>query len=306
MQYVKEMIKTKDGVTCDGCKSTLVHTGTELVCRNSKCSFNAHVIAERFSDNSRDYDISENGEGGRTGRPQSQGYSMKHSTSIGTGSTQPKDGKKHNISGERKKDLRRQAKLDEQQTVKSLPQRKGDNQILRISNVLNIPEILRERGYEIFHQCLKQKMLTGRTSEIFSAACLYVACKEDGQNKTIKDFVSSGNFDKKTFTSYYNTVSQTLEIKSKIVSPTTHVSKIASKAEPPLNEIIQRKAIDIINQLDEKAGKDPVSIAAAALCYVAQLKNTKHTLRQIAIAAELSEVTVRNRIKDIKKQVIKK
>ena len=71
-------------------------------------------------------------------------------------------------------------------------------------------------------------------------------------------------------------------------------------------EIIQRKAIDIINQLDEKAGKDPVSIAAAALCYVAQLKNTKHTLRQIAIAAELSEVTVRNRIKDIRKQVVKK
>lgn len=301
MQYVKEMIKTKDGITCNVCKSKLVNTGTELVC--NKCGI---VVEERFSDNSRDHDISENGEGSRTGRPQSHGYSMKHSTSIGTGSTQPKDGKKQSISGERKKDLRRQAKLDEQQTVKSLPQRKGDNQILRMSNVLNIPEILRERGYEIFHKCLKQKMLTGRTSEIFSAACLFAACKEDGQSKTIKDFVKSGNFDKKTFTSYYNTVSKTLEIKSKIVSPTTHVSKIASKAEPPLNEIIQRKARDIINQLDEKAGKDPVSIAAAALCYVAQLKNTKHTLRQIAIAAELSEVTVRNRIKDIKNQVIKK
>ena len=303
MQYVKEMIKTKDGITCNYCKSKLIYTDTESVCSNGKCS---RVVEERLSDNSRDYDISENGEGGRTGRPQSRGYSMKHSTSIGTGSTKPKDGKKHNISGELKKELRRQAKLDEQQTVKSLPQRKGDDQILRISSVLNIPEILKERGYEIFHQCLKQKLLTGRTSEIFSAACLYVACKEDGQNKTIKDFVHSGNFDKKTFTSYSNTIRQTLEIKSKIVSPTMHVSKIASKAEPPLDEIIQRKAIDIINQLDEKAGKDPVSIAAAALCYVTQLKNTKHTLRQIAIAAELSEVTVRNRIKDIRKQVVKK
>ena len=170
MQYVKEMIKTKDGITCNYCKSKLVNTGTEIVC--NKCGI---VVEERFSDNSIDYDISENGEGGRTGRPQSQGYSMKHSTSIGTGSTKLKDGKKHNISGELKKELRRQAKLDEQQTVKSLPQRKGDNQILRMSNVLNIPEILRERGYEIFHKCLKQKMLTGRTSEIFSAACLYVA-----------------------------------------------------------------------------------------------------------------------------------
>jgi len=299
MQYVKEMIKTKDGITCNACKSKLVNTGTEIIC--NKCGI---VVAEKFSDNSIDYDISENGDGGRTGRPQNQGYSMLHSTSIGTGSTKLKDGKNHNISGEIKKDLRRQAKLDEQQTVKSAPQRKGDNQILRISNVLNIPEILRERGYEIFHQCLKQKMLTGRTSEIFSAACLFAACREDGQSKTIKDFVNTGNFNKNTFTSYYKIIIQTLEIKSKIISPTTHVSKIASKAEPPLNGIIQKKAIDIINQLNENAGKDPVSLAAAALCYVAQLKNAKHTLRQIAIAAELSEVTVRNRIKDIKKQII--
>ena len=301
MQYVNEMIKTKDGITCNYCKNKLVNTGTEIVC--NKCGI---VVEERFSDNSIDYDISENGEGGRTGRPQSQGYSMKHSTSIGTGSTKLKDGKKHNISGELKKDLRRQAKLDEQQTVKSESQRKGDNQILRISNVLKIPEILRERGYEIFHQCQKQKMLTGRTSEIFAAACLFAACREDGQSKTIKDFVNSGNFNKTTFTSYYKIIVQTLEIKSKITSPVTHVSKIASKAEPPLSGIIEKHAIDIINQLDEKGGKDPVSLAAAALCYVARLKNAKHTIRQIAIAAELSEVTVRNRIKDIKKQVVKK
>ena len=299
MQYVKEMNKTKDGVTCNVCKSKLVNTGTEIVC--AKCGI---VVDERLLDNSTDYDISENGEGGRTGRPQSEGYSMQHSTSIGTGSSKLTDGKKHNISGERKSDLLRQAKLDEQQTMKSASQRKGDNQILRTSNVLNIPQILRERGYEIFHKCLKQKMLAGRTSEIFSAACLFAACREDGQSKTIKDFVNSGNFKKNTFVAYYKIIIQTLEIKSKIISPTTHVSRIASKTEPPLNGIIQKQATEIIDQLNENAGKDPVSLAAAALCYVAQLKNAKHTLRQIAMAAELSEVTVRNRIKDIKKQVI--
>ena len=151
-----------------------------------------------------------------------------------------------------------------------------------------------------------------------------------------------------------------MEITPEIISPIQHISRIADKAEPPLNGIIQKQAIDIINQLDENAGKDPVSIAAAALCYVVQLKKMKYylieflilksenrtnkrihdrkfptipeaesfildlsnkwlsehgvpniikvenTLRQIAIAAELSEGTVRNRIKDIKKQMIKK
>jgi transcription initiation factor TFIIB len=51
------------------------------------------------------------------------------------------------------------------------------------------------------------------------------------------------------------------------------------------------------------AGKDPMGLAAAAL-YIACLQNTeKETQKDISEAAGVTEVTVRNRYKDLIKQL---
>ena len=249
MQYIKEMNKTKDEITCNTCKGKLICIDVDLVCIN--CGI---VVAQSDSINVP------------------VGVTPNPPTSISA----------------------------------SPALKKGEKQIERISSVLGISKSVTEKGYEIFYKCEKQKMLTGRTATTFAAACLFVACRKAGLVWQIKDFINSGKIKEKIFVAYYKIIIQALEITPEIISPIQHISRIAYKAEPPLNGIIQKQAIDIINQLNENAGKHPVSIAAAALCYVAQLKNAKYTLRQIAIAAELSEGTVRNRIKDIKKQVIKK
>ena len=65
---------------------------------------------------------------------------------------------------------------------------------------------------------------------------------------------------------------------------------------------IQKKAIEIIKKYREikgTAGKDPSGLAAAALYIACVVQNERRTQRQIAKIAHVTEVTVRNRYKEI-------
>ena len=89
-----------------------------------------------------------------------------------------------------------------------------------------------------------------------------------------------------------------------ISDPLTYVSKIAEKNG--ISGKTQGAAIAILREARRKrvvAGKDPMGMAAAAL-YIACLQNNeKITQKDIAEAAGVTEVTVRNRYKALKKQL---
>jgi transcription initiation factor TFIIB len=92
-----------------------------------------------------------------------------------------------------------------------------------------------------------------------------------------------------------------LELKMPVVNPIQCIARIASKAE--LSEKTKRKATKILQTAEEQkisAGKDPMGLAAAAL-YVACVTNGENkTQRDVAEAAGVTEVTIRNRYKGLK------
>jgi transcription initiation factor TFIIB len=89
-----------------------------------------------------------------------------------------------------------------------------------------------------------------------------------------------------------------------IADALTYVSKIAERTG--ISGKTQGIAIRILREARDKraaAGKDPMGLAAAAL-YIACLQNNeKKTQKDIAEAAGVTEVTVRNRYKTLKRQL---
>ena len=84
----------------------------------------------------------------------------------------------------------------------------------------------------------------------------------------------------------------------------TYVSKIAEKNR--ITGRTQGTAITILADAKRKrfaAGKDPMGLAAAALYIACLLNNERVTQKDIAEAAGVTEVTVRNRYKALKKQL---
>ncbi|MEM3088708.1 MAG: transcription initiation factor IIB, partial [Candidatus Bathyarchaeia archaeon] len=89
-----------------------------------------------------------------------------------------------------------------------------------------------------------------------------------------------------------------------ISEPINYVSKIGSKVG--ITEKTQRRAIDLLQEATRQkivAGKDPMGLAAAALYIACVLEDERKTQKEIAEAAGVTEVTVRNRYKSLKESL---
>jgi transcription initiation factor TFIIB len=86
-----------------------------------------------------------------------------------------------------------------------------------------------------------------------------------------------------------------------VVDSVQNVARIASKIG--LSEKTKRYAIEILRKAEENkisAGKNPMGLAASAL-YLSCVKNGEDkTQRDVAEAANITEVTIRNRYKGLK------
>jgi transcription initiation factor TFIIB len=146
-------------------------------------------------------------------------------------------------------------------------------------------------------------MMRGRTTTVFSAACLYAACREEGTSKTLTDFTNACYARRSDISAYYRLIIKTLDLKPNIMSPISYISRIGSNTIPPINVKTQQQAVKLLKELNNKEGKDPVGLAAASLYYCCSLKGWDYTQRTIALAAGITEVTIRNRMKDMLKQL---
>ena len=106
---------------------------------------------------------------------------------------------------------------------------------------------------------------------------------------------------KKIFQDVIEILHQELELKMPVVNPIQCVARIASKLG--ITEKTKRYATKILKvsqERKESAGKDPMGLAAAAL-YMSCVKNGEDmTQRDIAEAANVTEVTIRNRYKGLR------
>ncbi|MEK0327322.1 MAG: transcription initiation factor IIB, partial [Nitrosopumilus sp.] len=115
------------------------------------------------------------------------------------------------------------------------------------------------------------------------------------------DVGQAANIKRKDIARCYRLIHRELDLKMPVVNSIQCISRIASKIG--ISEKTRRSASLILKQAQdshESAGKDPMGLAAAAL-YLSCVKNGESlTQRDIAEAANVTEVTIRNRYKTLK------
>ncbi len=86
-----------------------------------------------------------------------------------------------------------------------------------------------------------------------------------------------------------------------VVDPVKCIARIASRVG--VQERTKRRAIEILRKAEEdrtSAGKDPMGLAASALYVACVMENENKTQKDVAEAASVTEVTIRNRQKGLK------
>ena len=173
------------------------------------------------------------------------------------------------------------------------------NQLDTLKDKLGLPDAIVEKTDYIYRKAQQRGLVRGRTISAILDAATYVACRESGIPKTLKEIAGANNIKRKALAKSYRLLINKLDIKIPIVDPTKYITKVANKAN--LNEKTKRKAIDIMYHLNRKeatAGKDPMGIAATVLYMACLNTGEKRTQTDIAQAAGITVVTLRNRYRD--------
>ena len=174
----------------------------------------------------------------------------------------------------------------------------------RLSDRVYIPRPIKEKAAVIYRKALDKSLVRGRSIAAITAAAAYAACRGSGTPRALHEIAEASLVDKKDVARCYRLLLRELDMHMPIPDPLTYVSKIAERTG--ISGKTQGIAIRILREARNKraaAGKDPMGLAAAAL-YIACLQNNeKKTQKDIAEAAGVTEVTVRNRYKTLKKQL---
>src|SRR2546427_5657020 len=291
------------GGRCPRCgKGPMVTDSTtgEMFCGG--CGF---VLTERVEESGpewRSFSKEEHEDRSRTGTPTSLAmHDMGLATIIGPAD---KDASGKPLSASMKSTIERLRTWDSRSQVHEPVDRnfrQAFSELDRLKDKLALSDAVIEKTAYIYRKALEKNLVRGRSIPSAIAAALYAACRDGGTPRTLHDVSSAINIKRKEVSRCYRLFLRELDLKMPVVDPIKCMSRIASKAE--LSEKVKRRALTILNdasKMEITAGKDPMAIAAAALYLSCVMSGENTTQKVIAMAAGVTEVTIRNRYKGLK------
>jgi transcription initiation factor TFIIB len=178
--------------------------------------------------------------------------------------------------------------------------RRAFSELYKLKDKLALSDSVVEKAAYIYRKALEKKLVRGRSISAMMGAALYAACREVETPRTLKDIASAMNIKKGDLAACYRKLVKELDLKIPVVDSVQNIARIASIIG--ISEKTKRCAIEILRKAEESkisAGKNPMSLAATAL-YISCLKmGETHTQRDLAEAANVTEVTIRNRYKGL-------
>ncbi len=170
------------------------------------------------------------------------------------------------------------------------------NELQRLSEKLKVPSYVQETAAIIYRKALDANIVMGRSIPAVVASSLYAACRLAETPKTIKEIVAASPRSRKQIARCYRLILEMLSIRMPIHDPAEYVSRIAEEAK--ISGDVEGLAFKILKEAKHKhftTGKDPMGIAAATLYIASKLSQKRISQKEIAQAANITEVTVRNR-----------
>ena len=177
-------------------------------------------------------------------------------------------------------------------------------ELKRVSSYLKLPKSVEEEAARIYTMAVQRGLVRGRSMESVVAGSLYASCRRHEVPRTLDEFSEASGIDKKEVGRTYRFVTRELGIRILPSNPIDYLPRFVSALK--LSAETQSKAVDILNKARDAeltSGRGPTGIAAASLYVAALINNEKRTQREVADVAGVTEVTIRNRYKELLKEL---
>ena len=174
------------------------------------------------------------------------------------------------------------------------------SEISKIANSLSLPKNILETASVIYRKAVKERLIRGRSIQGVTAAAIYVACRQCGLARTLDEIAIASNINKKEVGRSYRFLVKELDYFIPPVKPSQYVTKFSNQLTMQGKvEEIAHKILTAAKELKLTSGRGPTGIAAAASYIASVLTGERKTQREIAEIAQVTEVTIRNRYKEL-------
>ncbi|MGC8567669.1 MAG: transcription initiation factor IIB [Candidatus Micrarchaeia archaeon] len=291
---------------CPSCGSTdLVYDSErgELVCNN--CGL---VIEENMINNGpewRAFDAEQRDSRTRAGAPMK--FAKPNKGLVTEIDAYNKDIRGVRIPSKRQAQLYRMRKWHKRANIASSSERNylvALPELNRVASYLGLPENIRESAALLYRKCVQNNLIRGRPIEVVVQAVIYAACRQADMPRTLDEIAQISGLPKKEVGRAYRIIGHALNLHIPLTDPTSYVPRYINALK--LSGEAQEKAMALLKEATKKgliSGRSPTGVSAAAVYIAGALAGEKRTQKEVADVAGVTEVTIRNRYRELKEQL---
>ncbi|XP_050380911.1 transcription initiation factor IIB-like [Argentina anserina] len=275
-------------------QTVLDHRQGDTICSECGLVLEAHYVdtsAEwrTFADTENDNDPQ------RTGEPVNP---LLHNGGLGTMISNAKNNNAVGSDNQLRSFGRANKMVQKQQNPdRSLTQAFGA--IASKAGMLGLMNTVVTRAQQIYKEADDKKFCRGRKDEALTTACLFLACHEEGNPRTLKEIATVGNgASKKDINKMKEQLKKVLEMDSKII----HAEDLTRRSCSSIGMKHQgmkavNETLEILKEFDVR--RTPKSVLAAVMYMVVQLSNDVTSLKEVSQAADVAVGTTKKTYKDL-------
>jgi transcription initiation factor TFIIB len=178
------------------------------------------------------------------------------------------------------------------------------NELHTLKDKLGLPDAIIEKTAYIYRKSQERGLTRGRSVSALLAAAIYIVCRQMGVPRTLDDIAIISNIKRKSIAKCYRQIIIELDLKLPMIDTTKCIARVANKVN--ISERTKHQAINLMNDVVNSglsAGKDPMGLAATVVYASCVRTGERKSQIDIANAADITEVTIRNRFKDLKNRL---
>ncbi|HXW94486.1 MAG TPA: transcription initiation factor IIB family protein [Nitrososphaerales archaeon] len=174
------------------------------------------------------------------------------------------------------------------------------NDVKRLATVLHLNSGVVRRASGICGNAFSMRIGQDLPPQILSAAAVYVACREAQKPVTLKDLADASHSDPRAVGRCYVKLMERMHISRPELNENGYVYRLTLKR--PISEQALKQSQEIIHSINSKGlgGRNPMTLAAAALYIACCNLGEIITQAEVAEAAGVGEQSVRDCCKEIR------
>lgn len=166
----------------------------------------------------------------------------------------------------------------------------------------SLPKSVRQEAANVYKRTLEAGLIRGRSIQGAVAASLYIACQQCNIPRTLDEVAQKLRLGRKEIGRTVRTIKRELRMKPMHAKAEDYIPRFCS--DLGLKPAALAKCMDWLEVVKTKeldSGRGPVGIAAALIYMASNVTGQSRTQREIADITNVTEVTIRNRYKELSK-----